>query len=157
MLWVNKWWVVGRGLMRTLTWLERRKAACTARRDLVESEPLTTAEMIRSEEPCEMASTFTPALPSALKNLPAVVGVSGYIVVYMWIYVQRTHEGAHARTGGALGVAHAVAHRGDYGAGLDDVHLVHEVGAELPEELVRHRLKDEECGGMWVNKNKNTS
>ena len=80
------------------------------------------------------------------------MGVSGYIVVYMWIYVQRTHEGAHARTGGALGVAHAVAHRGDDGAGFDDVHLIHEVGAELPEELVRHRLQDnKEGGGMGVN------
>src|SRR6056297_157068 len=54
-----------------MTWLESKKAEWTARRDLVESEPLTTAEMILSEDPCEMASTLTPALPRALKNFPA--------------------------------------------------------------------------------------
>ena len=32
------------------TWFESRNAACTARRDLVESEPLTTAEILRSED-----------------------------------------------------------------------------------------------------------
>ena len=55
---------------RGLTWLERRKAAWTARRDSVESDPFTTAEMMRSEEPCEMARTLTPELPRARKNLP---------------------------------------------------------------------------------------
>jgi hypothetical protein len=30
--------------------LESRKAACTARRERVESEPFTTAEMLRSED-----------------------------------------------------------------------------------------------------------
>ena len=42
--------------------------------------PSTTTEMLRSDEPCAIARMFTPALPSALKNLRGDAGLPGHAV-----------------------------------------------------------------------------
>mmetsp|Transcript_17290 Transcript_17290/g.51885 ORF Transcript_17290/g.51885 Transcript_17290/m.51885 type:complete len:346 (-) Transcript_17290:1232-2269(-) len=50
---------------------ESVKPSWAARRARPSSSRSTTAEMLRSEEPCAMAMTFTLARPRALKKLPA--------------------------------------------------------------------------------------
>mmetsp|Transcript_122107 Transcript_122107/g.352980 ORF Transcript_122107/g.352980 Transcript_122107/m.352980 type:complete len:273 (+) Transcript_122107:943-1761(+) len=48
--------------------------ACAARSALDKSSRGTTAEMLRSEEPCAMPMTFTDARPRALKKRPLMFG-----------------------------------------------------------------------------------
>ena len=51
-----------------------------------------TAEMFRSDEPCAIARTFTPALPSAPKNVAATPGALRHLVADGGEHAARRHE-----------------------------------------------------------------
>ncbi len=54
---------------------DRKNASCNAFNAFETSTWGITAEMLRSEDPCAIATTFTPFLPSALNMRPLVPGL----------------------------------------------------------------------------------